>query len=113
MRIDQQRTVFRLSDADILEQAIHFRHAADGVKHLVDLKRATVIEVQAFAPVFETLNGHYIRIDVQIDAIGLHGIRNMLANIAIKAAQDQFATIELFDAHTEAVKNRGELASDI
>src|SRR5581483_6885484 len=49
----------------------------------------------------------------QIDAAFAHLFRQRQANIVVEAAQKQIAAVELGGAHAQAVKNPGELDTDV
>ena len=90
-----------------------FGRAAGGAEHGVGDERAAVAEDDARRAVGVGLERAHLRADADVDALLDHLGGDVVADVAVEAAQDLLAAIELRHARAEAVEDRCELAGDV
>src|SRR5581483_2607917 len=93
-------------------QGARLGRAPGGVENLLRFDRAAVGQGRAQSPIGFVDAGNAGG-KSQIDAAFAHLFRQRQANIVVEAAQKQIAAVELGGAHAQAVKNPGELDTDV
>jgi len=112
--VDENRAVDVELDADRLEaESAGVRGAPGGVEHRIGHDRAAVAENDLRRAVGVGLERAHLRADAEVDTLLDHLGGDVVADVAVEAAQDLLAAIELRHARTQAVEDGSELARDV